>query len=234
YTEGDLIAVMKHCGRGIEEEEWSEVLKQKEGLGTEATRAGIITVLKNRKYIAVEKNLVYGTPKGKLLISSLGESILASPLLTAKWEKRLSEIGQAKYAAKDFIELVRQLSEKIIADAKNVSTTWNFTEGEKKYVASVSKNATQNKVFSAAPLGTCIRCGGNVIDKGKIYGCENYRTNQCGFMLSKQMLGKAITPAQVKRLLKNESTQEIKGFERDGKVFDAKLKLEGEKLVFTK
>ncbi|MGL4819392.1 MAG: DNA topoisomerase, partial [Bacilli bacterium] len=88
FTEGDLIAVMKHCGRALDDEELSSVLKKTEGLGTEATRAGIIAVLKQRKYIDVQKNLVYATPKGKLLITALGESILASPLLTAKWEQR--------------------------------------------------------------------------------------------------------------------------------------------------
>ena len=65
YTEGQLITLMKTAGKYLENEELEKVLKKTEGLGTEATRAGIITMLKDRKYIDVKKNQVYATDKGK-------------------------------------------------------------------------------------------------------------------------------------------------------------------------
>lgn len=46
---------MKTAGKYLENEELEKVLKKTEGLGTEATRAGIITMLKDRKYIDVKK-----------------------------------------------------------------------------------------------------------------------------------------------------------------------------------
>ena len=55
YTEGQLITLMKTAGKYLENEELEKVLKKTEGLGTEATRAGIITMLKDRKYIDVKK-----------------------------------------------------------------------------------------------------------------------------------------------------------------------------------
>lgn len=45
---------MKTAGKYLENEELEKVLKKTEGLGTEATRAGIITMLKDRKYIDVK------------------------------------------------------------------------------------------------------------------------------------------------------------------------------------
>ncbi|MDX5473999.1 MAG: DNA topoisomerase 3, partial [Bacillaceae bacterium] len=65
YTEGQLITLMKTAGRHLEDSELSKVLNSTEGLGTEATRAGIIGVLKDRKYIDVKKNQVFATNKGK-------------------------------------------------------------------------------------------------------------------------------------------------------------------------
>lgn len=60
-------------------------------LGTEATRAGIITTIKKR-YIDVDKNKVYLLPEGRLLIESLGrESLLASAIMTGNMERYLSE-----------------------------------------------------------------------------------------------------------------------------------------------
>mgnify|MGYP001047742383 CR=1 FL=1 len=96
YTEGQLITLMKTAGKHLEDSELVKVLNKTQGLGTEATRAGIIDVLRNRKYIDVKKNQVFATNKGKLLIQSIGSSILASPEMTAKWEQRLNEIGEGK------------------------------------------------------------------------------------------------------------------------------------------
>lgn len=55
YTEGQLITLMKTAGKHIEDKELEKVLDETEGLGTEATRAGIITMLKSRKYIEIKK-----------------------------------------------------------------------------------------------------------------------------------------------------------------------------------
>ena len=66
YTEGQLITLMKTAGKHIDDKEMEKILSKTEGLGTEATRAGIITMLKDRRYIEVNKNLVYATAKAKI------------------------------------------------------------------------------------------------------------------------------------------------------------------------
>lgn len=55
YTEGQLITLMKTAGKHLDNDELEKILAKSEGLGTEATRAGIITMLKDRKYIDVKK-----------------------------------------------------------------------------------------------------------------------------------------------------------------------------------
>lgn len=63
YTEGQLITLMKTAGKHLDNQELEKVLMKTEGLGTEATRAGIIAMLKQRKYIEVKRNQVFATQK---------------------------------------------------------------------------------------------------------------------------------------------------------------------------
>src|SRR5699024_7588941 len=58
YTEGQLINVMKHAGKEVDDEALQHTLKESEGIGTEATRASIIETLKRQMYIEVRKNQV--------------------------------------------------------------------------------------------------------------------------------------------------------------------------------
>lgn len=64
YTEGTLITAMKTAGKTVDSEEAQSILKEVEGIGTEATRANIIETLKQKEYIKVEKNKLVVTNKG--------------------------------------------------------------------------------------------------------------------------------------------------------------------------
>ncbi|MBB5325442.1 DNA topoisomerase-3 [Anoxybacillus tepidamans] len=218
YTEGQLITLMKTAGKFLENEELEKVLAKTEGLGTEATRAGIITMLKERKYIEVKKNQVYATDKAKVLIEAIGDKILASPEMTAKWEQRLSEIGEGKASASVFMEQVKKLSAKIVADALEMSKDWNFSGLDTASIQRTTSKATLGK-----PVGTCKYCGGTMIDKGEFYGCANYGKTKCTFTISKTILGKKISQTNVKKLLQHGKTDLIKGFKKGEKTFDAYL-----------
>ena len=84
-------------------------------------------MLKDRQYINVTKNQVFATDKGKVIIAAIGETILASPEMTAKWEQRLAEIGDGKTSPAGFMEQTKKLSAKIIEDAKNQVSDWDFS-----------------------------------------------------------------------------------------------------------
>lgn len=220
YTEGNLITLMKTAGKHLDDTELEKVLAKTEGLGTEATRAGIINLLKDRNYIEVSKNQVFATPKGLLLIEALGESILASPGMTAKWEQRLSEIGEGKASPKNFLEQVKKLSQKLMLDAKEQKLHWSFNKIE---LDKISAN-TQNKKYNnneKTVIGKCRLCSGNILDFGTFYGCTNYKVSNCKFSISKKILGKTISQANMKKLLKTGETSLIKGFKKGEKAFDA-------------
>ncbi|MBU5341858.1 DNA topoisomerase III [Caldifermentibacillus hisashii] len=218
YTEGQLITLMKTAGKHIEDKELEKVLDEAEGLGTEATRAGIITMLKSRKYIEIKKNLVYATAKAKILIHAIGKELLASPEMTAKWEQRLKEIAEGKANAKQFIDMTNKMITHLVTETTKQAVEWSFDR-------EVTENFVPRQFKKSAPrkLGNCKFCDGNVIDKGTFYGCSNYQKTGCSFTISKKILGKTITQAQLKKLLTDGVTDQIQGFKSKDKEFNAKL-----------
>lgn len=187
YTEGQLITLMKTAGKHIEDKELEKVLDETEGLGTEATRAGIITMLKSRKYIEIMKNLVYATAKAKILIHAIGKELLASPEMTAKWEQRLKEIAEGKANAKQFIDMTNKMITHLVTETTKQAVEWSFDR-------EVTENFVPRQFKKSAPrkLGNCKFCDGNVIDKGTFYGCSNYQKTGCSFTISKKFLEKPL------------------------------------------
>lgn len=222
YSEGNLITVMKTAGKHLEDVELEKVLSKTEGLGTEATRAGIISTLKDRNYIEVKKNQVFATTKGMLLIEALGESILTSPSMTAKWEQRLSEIGEGNASPKQFMEQVKKLADKLISDANKREKEWAFNQN---VVDKITANNPYNKKYKKEKtvVGKCILCEGSIIDHGTFYGCSNYKTANCKFSVSKKLLRKTISQSNMKKLLAAGETDLIKGFKKGENIFNAHL-----------
>ncbi|MDV2685046.1 DNA topoisomerase III [Alkalihalophilus lindianensis] len=233
YTEGQLITVMKAAGKSIEDKELEKVLMEAQGLGTEATRAGIISILKDRGYMIVEKNIVSPTPKGCLLIEALGSSILASPEMTAKWEQRLSEIGEGVASSQAFMEQAKKLSIHLIDEAASQSKNWDFTQFD---TSSIQRRPfKQRSKGTKKVVGTCRLCKGEIVDRGTFYGCSNYKAKKCAFTLSKTLLGKRMTEPIIKSLLEKGKTNSIKGFKKGEQSFDAVLTITNEgKINFEK
>ncbi|WP_312114079.1 DNA topoisomerase III [Brevibacillus reuszeri] len=220
YTEGQLITLMKTAGKHLDNQELEKVLMKTEGLGTEATRAGIINMLKERKYIEVRKNQVFATQKGSMLIDVIGDKILASPEMTARWEQRLGQIGQGEASAGAFMEQVKKLSHKIVEDAIEQSKGWKLEEYD---ISSMPKSKQASKFTLGSKVATCRACKGDMVDKGEFYGCANYKTAQCTVTLSKTIMGKKISAAMVKKLMDTGKTNLIKGFVKGKERFDAYL-----------
>ncbi|WP_165995667.1 DNA topoisomerase III [Bacillus sp. Cs-700] len=226
FTEGQLITMMKTAGKHLDDESLEKILKDTEGLGTEATRAGIITMLKDRKYIEVVKNQVFATDKGILLIDSIGDAVLSSPEMTAKWEQRLKQIGSGEASPQTFMESVKKLAAKLTSDAIESSASWDLKD--------IKIEAQPSKKSLGKKIGICPLCGSDVLDKGKLFGCSSYSKTNCAFTISKRILGKPISQTNAKKILTDGKSNVIKGLKSKKGTFDAALvwSAEEKKLTF--
>ncbi len=90
FTEGTLITAMKTAGKTLDDEEAQAILKDVQGIGTSATRANVLEVLKKRGYLVTEKNKLHVSEAGTTLCKAVElEPLLTSPEMTAKWEQAL-------------------------------------------------------------------------------------------------------------------------------------------------
>ena len=102
FTEDTLLKAMELAGndaleKGIEVE--------RKGLGTPATRAGIIENLLYKGFVERDKKNLIATPKGKSLIGIVADNFKSAEM-TAQWEMQLSEIAQGKSSKKEFLEAI--------------------------------------------------------------------------------------------------------------------------------
>ncbi|MFL2106519.1 DNA topoisomerase 3 [Desemzia sp. FAM 23988] len=219
YTEGTLITAMKNVGRTIEDEDNKEILKETEGIGTEATRANIIETLKKQEYIKTQKNKIYVTQKGTTLCEVIQNDEIANSEMTAKWEKYLKNIRHGQGTQEAFLKSIQNF---ITHLAEKVPETF-----EHSHIKEHAKKIDQNDA-----IGKCPSCNSNIIDKGKFYGCTGY-SNGCKFSLPKKWSSKTLTKTNIKDLLSKKETSLIKGFKsKKGYIFNAKLKIHNNKLEF--
>ncbi|KAF0392732.1 DNA topoisomerase III [Pediococcus pentosaceus] len=232
FTEGTLITAMKTAGKTLDDEEAQAILKDTEGIGTEATRANILDGLKKRGYLVTQKNKIHVSEQGITLCKAVElEPLLTSPEMTAKWEVALKQISQKQRTQENFLGQIQKFIQKLVAE---VPEQMQKSESLTKQVA--SQKTVENEAKKDAEIGICPICKqGKIIDKGKFYGCTNYTADQpCKFTLPKKWSDKTLPKTAIKALITNGETSKIKGFKskKTGKKFDAKLVMKENKLQF--
>ncbi|WP_419960879.1 DNA topoisomerase 3 [Psychrobacillus sp. BM2] len=231
YTEGQLIAMMKTCGKLVDNKNETEILKEVEGLGTEATRSGIIETIKRHGYIDVTKNIVSITDKGRVLCQAIEGNLLASPSMTAKWEAYLRKIGNGEGSMDRFLGSIAKFIQSLMDEVPNHLKTKQID------IKLAPRPSKYDSKFKRDPIVTCPKCQkGSIIAHKSFYGCTEYK-NGCTQTFNGYFLKKKITPSQIKLLCTKGKTNMIKGFEAEnGQKFDASLSfIEGKvKLDFAK
>lgn len=207
YTEDTLLAAMETAGKKLDDPELREAMKDS-GLGTPATRAGIIENIINTGYVVREKKNLVPTEQGILLINLVVEQ-LKKPELTGQWEASLAHIQQGHIQAGAFLDEIILFTGEIIS------------QGKAAYNPATAEQFQRDHV-----LGKCPLCGRDVVEGKKSYGCVGWKDAQapCKFAIWKEIAGKKITPVQAGRLLNKKRSALIHGFTgKSGKQFDAFL-----------
>lgn len=181
---------------------------ERKGLGTPATRAGIIEKLVRTGFIERkgEKKTKYLVPthKGEALITVVPESI-QSASMTAEWEQKLLEIEKNNYPSDSFMDEIEQMVKTLLETYEPI------------------RNAEVLMKPVYEPVGLCPCCGKSVIEKSKGFFCES---NECKFALWKdnrffEKLSKKITRSTAEQLLSKKRVK-LKGCKsaKTGKTYD--------------
>ena len=207
YTEATLLAAMEGAGA----ENFPDEAGRK-GIGTPATRAGIIEKLVKGGFIERRGEKIkqlLPTDKGRNLIAVLPET-LRSPLLTAQWENQLCQVEHGNLASDDFLSsietMIRDQVDHAQADPQALTL---FPTGRRK-------------------VAKCPCCGYPVSETEKGYFCEN---RECSFGLFKDnkffaARGKRLDAATAVALL-NDGKAAVKGMiAKSGKKYDGTVVME--------
>lgn len=209
YTEATLLSAMENAGA---EETPNDA--ERKGLGTPATRAGIIEKLVKTGQIERKKGkkgcVLLPTQKGVSLITVLPEE-LQSPLLTAEWELKLKQIERGELESTLFLEEIMEMIRGLVQSSHSVpESSVLFAEETKS-------------------IGVCPRCGSAVVERPKGFLCSN---RDCRFALWRQnpffaAKKKELTVAIASALLK-EGRAFVKGLHspKTGKTYDAAIVLD--------
>lgn len=121
YTDGSLIITMEKAGKFIENEDLREQIKTC-GIGTSATRSGIIKKLSDIGYININNKTRIITPshKGERIVEIVRRSAreLLNPSLTASWEKGLVMIEKMEIPEEVFQQKLYSYITKTIEKVK--------------------------------------------------------------------------------------------------------------------
>lgn len=210
-----MLAAMETCGKDIDDETQREAIKDS-GIGTPATRAGIIETLVARNYVVREKKSLVPTAKGMELYKIVKDKDIANASLTGQWESKLAAIERGRMNVSQFnsdiVEYTRHVTDEFLyADLKPI-LTGRQTEIE------------------------CPCCHqGHIRFFDKVANCSN---EGCNFHIFRTILGRKLTNSELTDLIIKGQTRELSGFKcKAGKPFKAKLKRDDTgsvSFVFTK
>lgn len=207
FTDDTLLLAMENANNAMEDAE-------RKGIGTPATRAGILeklikTGLAERKGERKTKHFI-PTQKGSSLITILPEAI-KSAQLTAEWEEQLKQIERGTLSPQDFLADISDMT-------KDLVSTYE-----------VIKEANTLFPTKSQSIGQCPRCKSQIMENKKGFCCEN---RDCSFALWKDnkfftAKKKVLTKAIATELLKKGKVSLTDCYsQKTGKTYDAVIILD--------
>jgi len=182
FTEDTLLSSMETAGA----EDIPEGAERK-GLGTPATRAGIIEKLVQKGFIErkgdKKTRYLVSTDKGNSLITVMPEQI-QSASMTADWEQKLLRMERGDYEAEDFMREITEMISGLVQNYEAVKGAETLMSDHKR-------------------VGACPCCQADVLEKQKGWFCSN---KECRFVLWKdnaffKSIGKHLSSGMVEKLL---------------------------------
>lgn len=200
YTEAGLLSAMETVGREIEIKEECKPVKNI-GIGTAATRSGIIETLFSRNYIQREGKSLVPTSKGLKVYELVKDKKIADAAMTAKWEASLEKIENSE-------------ADEVV-----------FQNDIETYTASITAELLQTSIVETKlPQLICPKCKTQHLLIGdKIVKCKD---KICNWIQFRNICGVHLSLSEIENLVNKGKTSLIKGMKsKSGKKFDAYITL---------
>ena len=212
YTEDSLLSAMENAGA----EEFAQIEDaERRGLGTPATRAGVIEKLVKGAFVERKKKLLVPTKRGMELIKVLPDSV-KSASLTAEWEAALKEVERGERSPEDFMEGITDMVRSLVESYGDAPATGSALSASGREA-----------------VGKCPRCGKPVYEGKKSFYCSAYKDAvPCGFALWKEnpyfkSKRKELTKKTAAALLKDGKVKMTGLYsEKKGIMYDATIVME--------
>ena len=153
FTDASLLSAMTGIARYVVDPQIKRILKDTDGLGTEATRSGIIELLFKRNFLQRDGKHIQSTIAGKALIAAL-PSAASLPDMTAQWEAGLNSICQREQSYQAFMQPLTDNLQQLISQAgavipqglgSGLPKKWTKKTTKKRVVSKGSANKTAGK-----------------------------------------------------------------------------------------
>ncbi|MNF74046.1 DNA topoisomerase 3 [compost metagenome] len=156
FTDATLLAAMTGIARHVQDPEIRKILRETDGLGTEATRAGIIDLLFKRRFLVRQGKSIKATPTGRALILAL-PATATTPDMTALWEQHLGRIAERQTGYQQFMgPLTDQLNALIDGARQDSGASFSALPRE---APGASKRRFSRKSSAASGKGAAPRKG---------------------------------------------------------------------------
>ncbi|WP_392551567.1 DNA topoisomerase III [Orbus wheelerorum] len=119
FSDATLLSAMTGIARFVNDPEIKKILRETDGLGTEATRAGIIELLFKREFLTRQGKTIRSTEIGRQLINML-PTVMTVPDMTAHWESQLDAISQKSFSYHQFMGELTQSIYQLIEKLTNI------------------------------------------------------------------------------------------------------------------
>ncbi len=224
FTESTLLSAMEHASRFVADRDLKAALdddaSHSGGIGTPATRAGIIESLVESGYLLRKGRRIRSTAAGRLL-AAVAIDELKDVELTARWERSLSDIEHGRGDETSFLDEIRAACAMMPGRVMEMAG-----RDDLKRLAAQSRERDT--------FGPCPRCGRPVVKTGGIWQCSSNRSVRdadgawrlsegCGYKIFAEKFGRKLTDVMVRRALEGKRPKVSGLRSKSGATFDAWL-----------
>lgn len=122
FTDATLLAAMTGISRFVTNKDIRAILKETDGLGTEATRASIIELLFKRNFLVRQGKQIHASQTGRAFIDCLPLQ-LVTPDMTAQWESALNGISLGEASYQDFMINLEENLNQLLSASREMPTS---------------------------------------------------------------------------------------------------------------